>query len=413
MLAKVVVRARFVLLVGFLALLVLPVAAVANPLANLDVTLLVQSHGDGEPLLLVAGQLPETVALPAEIVLPVPEGATIVWSGEIVGSNAADDVQSQASIETRDGVTVAVMTLTRSRVAQIEVGFDGAIGKGADGGLTAGFEMRAPVSVQSVRNAVALPPGATPASLPEGALVAEGQQGLTYYYLEPGALETGEPIVFSMGFSQGVAPPASDSAAQPAPSGSTAEVPVLVIVLIATALAGAVLVVVASRSRRNRESADGDAYAQAEIPAEVVSDALIIGGDSGRAEEPARVDRRGFLTPQRLVLIAGVLVVGVIAAVSLGGQQGEIGVTETSDGWISQRISTASAEATADFNAFIACECPPEAEAPKMFDTLRAVTGVAHAALEETTLLLRVGYDPAQTSEEAIMQALRAAGHVR
>ncbi|MDY0087606.1 MAG: hypothetical protein RBS78_03520, partial [Coriobacteriia bacterium] len=318
---------------------------------------------------------------------------------------------SQASIETRDGVTVAVMTLTRSRVAQVEVSFDGAVGKGTDGGLTAGFEMRAPASVQSVRNAVALPPGATPASLPEGALVAEGQQGLTYYYLEPGALEAGEPIVFSMGFTQGVAPPASGSAAQPAPSGSSADVPVLVIVLIAAALAVAVVAVVASRSRRNRELLDGDT--QVGSVAGVASDEVITSGDSEQAEEPVQQDRAGFLTPQRLVLIAGVLVVGVIAAVILGGQQGEIGVTETSNGWISQRISTASAEATADFNAFIACECPPEAEAPKMFDTLRTVPGVAHAALEEATLLLRVGYDPAQTSEEAIVQALRAAGHVR
>jgi hypothetical protein len=71
--------------------LAVPLAAVASPLASLDFTLLVHVAGHGDPLLLVAGQLPEGTQLPAELVLPVPEGSVVEWSGEIVGETVVED----------------------------------------------------------------------------------------------------------------------------------------------------------------------------------------------------------------------------------------------------------------------------------------------------------------------------------
>lgn len=382
--------------------------AVASPLTNLDITLLVQSQSAGGPLLLVAGQLPENTELPAEIVLPVPEGAKVVWSGEILGASTEEDVPIEATVQTRDGADVVVMTLTRSRVAQVELTFEGATVAAADGSVAAGFDIVSPVAAESTRIAIGLPSGAQPASLPEGTLSAQGPEGLTYYYLEPGAVTPGSPLALSMSYTQAAAPAASGAA--PGQSGS-ADVPPLVIALIAAAMAGAVVVLLASRSRKTA----GDTEQVQDGGFERASENATEGpaNDDDLVEPHAPVSQRSWLTPQRLVAIIGVLVVGIIAAVILGGQQGQVGVTESSGGWISQRISTASAESTADFNTFISCDCPPEAEAPKMFDTLRSVPGVAHAALEEATLLLRVQYDPALTNEGVIGQALKAAGHVR
>jgi len=405
----------------------LPAAAVASPLSRLDVTLLVQSQGGGEPLLLVAGELPEGTSLPAEIVLPVPEGAVVEWSGEILGTDVQNDIPVEARIEQRDGVNVVVFTLTQSRVGQAEVSYPGAV-EPVDGyTLVGGYNLVAPSDIASARVAVALPPGGQVSSLPQGTLSAQGPQGYTYYYQEITDVASGAPLIYAIQFGM-------DAAAVPAAPvapGQSSEVPPLVIVLIAAVLAGSVLVVLAARARTQAAAIDSGvedvAHAEHAESSEMFGSVESPGAAAESLEpsdreksdpesvEPAPVasESRSWLTPQRLVIVAGVLVVGIVVAVILGGQQGQVGVTEMSDGWISQRISTASAESTVDFNAMIACECPPESEAPKMFDALRAVPGVAHAALEESTLRLRVQYDPALTDEAAIAMALRAAGYLQ
>jgi hypothetical protein len=398
--------------------------AAEGPLASLDVTLLAQSQSGGEPLMLVAGRLPEGTQLPAELVLPVPEGAVVEWSGEILGTNVEDDIPAEARIEQRDGANVVVFTLTQSLTGQAEVSYPNAV-DALDGWLyVGGYELVAPVDVAMLRMAVALPPGGEPSSLPEGTLSAEGPQGYTYYYQEVSELSAGDPMAFFVQFSQeAVQPAAGTGTGQPASS----EVPPLVIVLIAAALGGAVLVVFASRSRSKAAIATegvGAGEVMAADAAEGAEPVEILGAGSRESDaevDPAETDASvetpaptsgSWLTPQRLVIIAGVLVVAIVVAVILGGQEGQVGVTGFSEGVYSQRISEASGESAVELNAIISCDCPPESEVPKMFDALRTVPGVAHASVEEATLLMRVEYDPALTDEAAISAVLRQAGYL-
>ncbi|MDF1542799.1 MAG: hypothetical protein RQ731_05700 [Anaerosomatales bacterium] len=399
--------------VALVLTLTVPLSAAAAPLANMDFTLLVTSQGTGNPLLLVAGQLPEGTELPAELALPVPEGSIVEWSGEIVGQSIEEDEEAPATIETRDGVTVAVLEMNNSRIGQVEVSFPGAVTPAEGDTFTGAFEVNAPTDAEMVRVAIGLAPGTQAAALPDNVLSAQGPQGYTYYYRELGEMSAGDPIAFSLDYREISAPPAA--AAGGSPSGS-AEVPPLVIVLIAAVLAGAVLMVLASRARSRGtgvEEIEGDAVALSEDGGVVEPAVLESEAVSELESEPEIISPSpGWLTPQRLVIIAGVLVVGIIAAVILGGQQGQIGVTESADGWITQRISTASSESSLELNVQIGCECPPSEEAPKMFEALRQVPGVAHAALHEATLLMRIEYDPALTNEAAIGLALRGAGYL-
>jgi hypothetical protein len=216
-------------------------------------------------------------------------------------------------------------------------------------------------------------------------------------------------------------PASTENPAQPA----SGEVPPLLIALIAAVLAGAVLVVLASRARSKGIVADDFDADEAvnDLGGEYVavsdddspnalsdSDPDSVSGPSPSPSPPP--SSPSWLTPQRLLIIAGVLVVGIIAAVILGGQQGQVGVTESADGWITQRISTASGDSALELSVQITCACPPEEEAPKMFEVLRQVPGVAYAALQGSTLLMRIEYDPALTNEAAIALALRGAGYL-
>lgn len=394
--------------VALVLALAVPLTAVASPPSSLDFTLLLQSQGTGNPLLLVAGHLPEGTALPVELVLPVPEGSVVEWSGEIFGGPVEEDEAVPATIENRDGVTVAVMTLSQSRIGQVEVSFPGAIAPADDDTFTGSFEVSAPFDVPLTRVAVGLPPGMQATALPEGALTAQGPQGYTHYYRELADVPAGGPIAFSIQYRETGVPDATGATGGQSASG---EVPLLLIILIAAVLAGAVLVVLASRSRA-RVSDDEDVATTVIAHEESVENEVAIPADDPVEEAPTAPTSSSWLRPQRLLVIAVILLVGTAAIVILGGQQGQVGVTENVDGWIIQRVSTASSKSTVDFNIQITCECPPELEAPKIFEALRQTPGVAQASLEEATLLLRVEYDPALTNEAAIAQTLQGAGYL-
>lgn len=62
---------------------------------------------------------PET-KLPAKVRVPLPAGATLLWSGEILGGDMADDPSREASITAGADGLVAEFTLEQVRVAQVE-----------------------------------------------------------------------------------------------------------------------------------------------------------------------------------------------------------------------------------------------------------------------------------------------------
>ncbi|TDB38895.1 MAG: hypothetical protein D9V44_04260 [Actinobacteria bacterium] len=58
--------------------------------------------------------------LPATVRVPLPAGATILWSGEILGGDPADDPSREATLTAVGGAQYAEFTLEKVRVAQVE-----------------------------------------------------------------------------------------------------------------------------------------------------------------------------------------------------------------------------------------------------------------------------------------------------
>ncbi len=391
-----------------------PAAALASPLANLDVTLLLQAQGSTQPLLLVSGQLPEGTTLPAEIALPIPPGFEVAWSGEIFGGPVEDDPFVEARIEERDGGTVAVFTLTQSLVGQVEGLFPGATAPVEGDRFSGGFSFVSPVDVERARLAVGLPPGFQAASLPDGVLTSEGDGGMVYYYSETGAITAGGPLAFSMEYTGA---PVSQGAVPSAPTPDAGEVPFFLIVIIAGVLGGAVLLVLVARKSGAGDTDPGSAEERpraALASGEPVESRPAMAAPHQSASAPA-APAAGWLTPKVLVVLAAVLILGIVLAINVAGGGsggGQVGVTETSGTLVSQRISTAQVVNETEYSLVIQCSCPPETEALKMFDALRQVPGVAHAALDTTTLVMRIGYDPEMVQESSIAERLKAAGYL-
>jgi hypothetical protein len=62
---------------------------------------------------------PETT-LPATVQVPLPTGAKVVWSGEIVGEEPTADPFREAVVSSMDGGLMATFTMEQVRVAQVE-----------------------------------------------------------------------------------------------------------------------------------------------------------------------------------------------------------------------------------------------------------------------------------------------------
>ncbi|MDZ4064339.1 MAG: hypothetical protein U1E22_06675 [Coriobacteriia bacterium] len=59
--------------------------------------------------------------LPATVRLPIPEGSTVYWSGEIFGGDVAGDIGRQFRVVPGEGGDSAEITLEETRTAQIDV----------------------------------------------------------------------------------------------------------------------------------------------------------------------------------------------------------------------------------------------------------------------------------------------------
>lgn len=156
------------------------VVASAAPVswAGVDVTL----HQDQDgPVMLVAGTLPDTVALPADVELSVPASSTLMWIGEILGGDTTLDPDLKYTKTTAGGIDTYHVTLTKSRTAQIEA--SGASVTSADGAtFNASLQWSPAQAVPSVRMTVVVPAGARIVTPADGATLQPGDATSSYYY---------------------------------------------------------------------------------------------------------------------------------------------------------------------------------------------------------------------------------------
>ncbi|MBF4509790.1 MAG: hypothetical protein ISP10_04845 [Aeromicrobium sp.] len=74
-----------------------------------------------QSLLIVTAIVDPAASLPTSVTVPVPAGATLMWSGEVLGGAAEADPFREASVESVGGMDLYTFTVSESRLAQVEV----------------------------------------------------------------------------------------------------------------------------------------------------------------------------------------------------------------------------------------------------------------------------------------------------
>jgi hypothetical protein len=98
-------------------------AAFAAPVLAADPVIEVQFLVDGDGgngVLLVTGELPVDEPLPAVLRLPLPDGASVTWSGELTGGGPETDVARDFTVVEGQGGSYVEFTLKDSRIGQYD-----------------------------------------------------------------------------------------------------------------------------------------------------------------------------------------------------------------------------------------------------------------------------------------------------
>jgi hypothetical protein len=225
-----------------LAAMTLPALATAQPVSLTGTPLEVQIWPGGEmgyTIFIVTGHIPDGTPLPATVLLPLPVGAEIVWSGEILGGPVAEDPAREFTVvEVADGLALE-MTAESTRTVQYE-----AVGPAlsvVDGMTTSVFEWVQTVPTGDVVFSVRLPASAGTVTIdpvPVGS-PRTNEAGERLYTLRPAVLAEGQTFTVTTAYG----PPGAEGSA-----GS--DFPLLPVLLGLLAVAVVALVLALVRSRR-------------------------------------------------------------------------------------------------------------------------------------------------------------------
>lgn len=198
--------------------------------------------GTGQALAIVTAIVDPQQQLPVEITIPVPAGATLLWAGEVLGGDVANDPSRTTTVERIEDMDVYTLTAEQSYTVQLEVQLPAA--KVSPSEVEAALLWTNPGEQVLVSGSVVAEAGAgdvktTPARAGD---VRTNEAGATLYPLEGKRLGTNETYEMTVEWTRG---------AQGTDAAGTTSPDTLVLLLIAL-FAAAIGLIAAIRSQRTR-----------------------------------------------------------------------------------------------------------------------------------------------------------------
>lgn len=134
--------------------------AAAAPVSLEDSEMWVQLWPEGEPgtnVLIIGVDLPEGTQFPATVQLPVPDGATVFWAGEIVGPDPSTDIAREFNVVETETGKVVEFTVESTTAVQYDATYGTIVVDGND--LISTLDWRQSVKSSSTAFAVLTPAG--------------------------------------------------------------------------------------------------------------------------------------------------------------------------------------------------------------------------------------------------------------
>jgi len=363
--------------------------------------------------MIVSGELPEPMSLPAEAELSVPAGSALMWIGEIMGGDPSADPALTFTKTTVGDSEVYRFTLTKSRIAQIEIQrSDATVFDGAN--YASLLKWTATQDVAEVRLGVRVPQGSQIVQSADGATMQPGEPGYSMYAKTLNGVKAGDQL--SLAFTYQAAAPASGAPSTSGGSGSLAQV--LVVLVAAAAGVGGVVAI-----RRKMMSAAEDDPRQTPARAKGAPAAK---NDNLRGKEKAdasgsripspdaqrssdQPERRSAGSANRNLVTLGVVGAIVVAALAIGNQTTKPQVFGDS---VTQTFSQGQPCSTATIALSVPADSDLASIAETLFSALKPLEGMNSATVNLKTSSIEVGFCESKADEGVVRQALAPTGLV-
>ncbi len=391
------IRATFSCAVLVAVILISAASAYAAPLAWQSIDLVL--HDDQSPLMIVAGTIPPGTTLPVEGSLSAPAGATLEWSGEVLGGALDQDPAFTPSVENSGAFDVYTFTMTQGPSAQLELLVPNAVVATAEGRV-ATINWIANQDAPLVTAMIRMPQGATLSTGTPGGAIAPGPTGFQFYELVFNDVKAGDSIALSATY---VAPAAAAPGA-PANTGATTSGSdgVIVPVLFGLVFVGLAVLLISSVRRK-----------MTPVGSEVDEPAVVAESDKAQSA-PAVSDDESSIELTRRSVPKGAITVGVgvlfVAVVLLGIEVGT--KPDVADGVISTQIAQVDPCTSSTFAVTVPEGTSIEDAAEEMFDALRSGDAVGLVQVFTDDPRIEIGYCDSSNTEAAIAETLRATGYL-
>jgi len=386
---------RFVTIVLLAFLLAgVPLSAGAAPAAwkFVDVTL----QTEQQPLLLVSGELSGETPLPSQGELAVPAGSQLLWIGEVLGGAPSEDPTLQYVKTTVGATDIYTFTLSKSRVAQIEVAapgmstFDGTT-------YTSALTWTAWTDLAQVRIAERVPAGSQVIQPVEGATMQPGSPEFSYYAKIVQNAKAGDTLGLTYSYTVGSGAPAS-------PAGSSSGIAIAVIAG-AILLLGGLLVLALRRGPGTTESVGAPANARRDATAADAPRTASSRPAKGQpVAQPVATPARRIKPGMVMVGVMALAVVGFVAAVS-GGT-----ATQVAEGKITKDFGAANPCSSASIPVMAKAGVDLASDGKQIVEAFTGADGVGVVSLDVTNATLDVAFCSSSQSEESVRQILLGTG---
>lgn len=247
------IRIRPLIAIALALVLLLPAVAVAGPVREYQ--LQYEPAGDvNGALMIVSALVDPQLPLPVTISVPAPHGSTLLWAGEILGGDPAQDPSRTTTVEQIGEMDVYTLTVEQSHTAQLELQLPAPSVSGST--VSASVDWTNPGDAVLVTAAVIVEAGAEDVTTEPGLTgsVQTNDAGQSLYPLGGIQLENGGTYAIAVEWTRGQGGTGG--------GGTTTESsPILWIVLLALVVAVVALAIVVTRERTKARRGVGSAEA--------------------------------------------------------------------------------------------------------------------------------------------------------
>lgn len=243
------IRIRPLIAIALGLVLLLPAAAVAGPVREYQ--LQYEPTGDvNGALMIVSALVDPQLQLPVTISVPAPRGSTLLWAGEILGGDPAQDPSRTPTVEQVGEMDVYTFTVEQSHTAQLELQLPAPSVSGPT--VSASVDWTNPGDAVLVTGAVIVEAGAQDVTTEPGLTggVQTNDAGQSLYPLGGIQLENGGTYAIAVEWTRTQGGTGGGGSA-------TESSPILWIALLALVVAVVALVIVVTRERTKARRSEG------------------------------------------------------------------------------------------------------------------------------------------------------------